>query len=164
MAVVVLATALGRQRLLPGAPDPSGDRTAAATAATVDPAPTTALTCREPGTLDLDGDGCPDPLHVDGTTIRALGRTFQVGRPGDQVQVADWDCDGRATAGVVRPDTGEIFLFDGWEVGDGSITVAAVDVVAGARTLRPGTGPACVPVAEGPGGLAAPLDLRREGS
>lgn len=134
------------------------------------PSPTSSTTPPDCGatpvssSADLDGDGCADPFRVEQTSVRALGRTYEVGRPGDHVQVADWDCDGRSTIGVVRPDTGEVFLFADWDVTDGPVTVRAVDVVDGARSLRPGTGPACVPVVEDDQGARTPLDLRGEGT
>lgn len=162
-ALVGLAVLAGRD-LVPGGGPATSPAEPVAAPATTAPAAMPPTACTEPGHLDLDGDGCPDPHRVEQTTVRALGRTYEVGRPGDRVQVADWDCDGIATIAVVRPGTGEIFLFDGWSLEGGAITVAAVDVVQGARSLRAGTGPSCVPVAEGPDGLAAPLDLRREGS
>ena len=83
---------------------------------------------RRPG---VDGDGCDDPVEwraadaevaypgADGTVLR-----FRVGRPGDDLVLGDWDCDGTATAAVVRPETGETFVFDAWAA-DGETLVAA---------------------------------------
>lgn len=42
------------------------------------------------------------------------GRRFEVGSPGDEVLVGDWACDGQLRAALVRPGTGEVFIFDGW--------------------------------------------------
>ena len=48
---------------------------------------------------------------------RRLDRHASTGAPtrsagsGDLVAVADWDCDGRATPALVRPSTGEVFVF-----------------------------------------------------
>ena len=162
VVVVVVASARRTDRVLTEA----GVRTAtSAVPTTPSPSPTP-----DPGgcghlattsSADLDGDGCADPYAIEGTTVRALGRTYQVGRAGDHVQVGDWDCDGLATAGVVRPSTGEVFLFDGWHLVDGAVTVRAVDVVAGARRLQPGSGTACVPIVVADDGERTPLDLRR---
>ena len=41
-------------------------------------------------------------------------RRFALGAPGDEVLLGDWDCDGRATPAVYRPDTGEVHLFAAW--------------------------------------------------
>lgn len=124
------------------------------------PPPTTCDPAPVPTAADLDGDGCPDPYRIDDTTIRALGRTYEVGRVGDHVQVGDWDCDGRSTVGVVRPSTGEVFLFDGWDLADGPVTVRAADVVDGAQRLRVGTEPACLPVAIDRSGAPTPLHVQ----
>ncbi len=79
---------------------------------------------------DVDGDGCEDPLDwrpdaaevaypaEDGSRLR-----FRIGRPGDELVVGDWDCDGIATAAVVRSSTGETFLFDAW-AGEGETLIA----------------------------------------
>jgi len=44
--------------------------------------------------------------------IEIDGRRFSVGAPGDLVAVAPWRCDGVPRALVLRPRTGELFLFD----------------------------------------------------
>lgn len=74
----------------------------------------------------------PGPPEV----VRA-GTTYAVGEPGDHVQVADWDCDGEATPGVVRPETGEVFLFDGWATDGEPLVNEPTAVVPGAQTLIP---------------------------
>ncbi|MEZ5176867.1 MAG: hypothetical protein R2746_00910 [Acidimicrobiales bacterium] len=56
----------------------------------------------------------PTARVVDETTVEVDGRRYEVGEPGDLVVVEDWDCDGAESAGVLRPGTGEIFLFDRW--------------------------------------------------
>lgn len=94
------------------APGAGGDRSAPPVACAAVDAPLLA---------DVDGDGCDDPVEwraaeaelaypgPDGTVLR-----FRVGRPGDDLVLGDWDCDGTATAAVVRPETGQTFVFDGW--------------------------------------------------
>ena len=42
------------------------------------------------------------------------GRRWTVGDPGDVVVVGDWDCDGASTPAVVRPATGEVWVFAAW--------------------------------------------------
>ncbi len=42
------------------------------------------------------------------------GRRFALGVSGDFVEIGDWDCDGTATAAIVRPGSGGIALFDDW--------------------------------------------------
>ncbi len=72
---------------------------------------------------DVDGDGCDEVLRWDPERAE-LSWTgpdgavrWRVGDPGDALVVGDWDCDGTATAAVVRA-SGETHLFDGW-AGDG---------------------------------------------
>jgi len=126
------------------APDPSpGAKPTTANSSTspppVEAAPTTlagaACGAMTDGAPDVDGDGCPDDIVVTGTSIRAAGATYSVGQEGDQVAVQDWDCDGTATPGIVRPSTGEIFLFDGWATSDRALTIEADAVVTGAQRL-----------------------------
>jgi hypothetical protein len=95
--------------------------------------------CRAPGTAtpDVDRDGCGDVVRVSGSTVEVGGARYAVGRDGDRVAVGDWDCDGQPTPGLVRPATGEVFVFDGWATGGGEVTVHAVATVLGARSLVP---------------------------
>ena len=91
---------------------------------------------------DLDGDGCPDLVEIDGTRVTVAGVRFEVGEQGDRVEVADWNCDGRPTAATVRPGTGEIFVFSRWVADDEPVTVTPTTVVPGAVSLvKPDDGP-----------------------
>jgi hypothetical protein len=47
-------------------------------------------------------------------TVQHAGRRFAVGAPGDEAVVGDWNCDGEATALVLRPATGEVYAFTAW--------------------------------------------------
>ena len=80
---------------------------------------------------------------VVGTRIRVGAATFEAGRDGDRVVVDDWDCDGLPTPAVVRPDTGEVFVFDRWDGGGDPLTITPVTVVAGATDIAPGPGRGC---------------------
>jgi hypothetical protein len=53
-------------------------------------------------------DSCPDALTVDGAVVQPA--PSDVGEPGDQVALGDWDCDGSASA-ALRPPTGDVFVF-----------------------------------------------------
>lgn len=104
------------------------------------PAPSTRPACptSDDGLgADVDGDGCAEPVAVQGNRITVDGSTFEVGEAGDAVAVGDWDCDGLATPGLVRPASGEVFLFDRWTAGTSVVTVPATSVVPGARALEP---------------------------
>lgn len=68
---------------------------------------------------DIGRDHCADAIvsRDGGLTIRRVAgdtQRFAVGGPGDQVVVGDWDCDGGATAGLYRPRSGWLYLFDDW--------------------------------------------------
>ena len=64
--------------------------------------------------VDIDGDSCPDHIEIAGQFITVDDLTYQVGLPQDRLAVGDWDCDGRATALLLRPSTGELFEFSAW--------------------------------------------------
>lgn len=86
---------------------------------------------------DVDGDGCAEAVDwqpsaaeiaytgADGELLR-----FRVGQPGDQLALGDWDCDGTATAAVVRSGTGETFVFDGWASAGETLVAEAGPVLA----------------------------------
>lgn len=77
----------------------------------------------------------PEAGEVAGEVVTWAGARFGVGRHHDVVTVGDWDCDGTATPGVVRPATGDVFLFDRWASPGQPVTVAAALRVEGARLL-----------------------------
>ncbi|MEM7286993.1 MAG: hypothetical protein AAF480_11630 [Actinomycetota bacterium] len=82
---------------------------------------------------DVDGDGCADDTEVLGRLIRHRDTWYQVGDPGDVVILGHWACASRATPAVLRPSTGEVFVFDRWPtLGDPVTTTPA-------RTVAPGT-------------------------
>lgn len=97
-------------------------------------APTTSVpgcpSVRGPG-ADLDGDGCPDAVQVRGTTLSAGEARFRIGSEGDRLAVGDWTCRGTATAALVRPRTGEVFVFSTWAGRGQAVSVAPVAVVPG---------------------------------
>jgi hypothetical protein len=78
---------------------------------------------------------CVEPVRVAGTTVLVGDRRFEVGRPGDVVVLGDWDCDGGATPAVLRPDTGEVFVFNGWAAAAHPVAVPSSGRVAGAKVL-----------------------------
>lgn len=74
--------------------------------------------------------GCRGEISVAGTVVTVDEVRYEVGQPGDQVVVGDWDGDGLRTAAVLRPATGAVFVFSSW-TDDADLTVQAVDVVSG---------------------------------
>jgi hypothetical protein len=85
---------------------------------------------------DVDGDGCREVLVVSGTTVDAGVARWTLGEPGDLVAVGDWDCDGQATVALLRPASGDVFLFDTWAALDRPVTVAPTDRVAQSGAIR----------------------------
>ncbi len=99
-----------------------------------------------PPAADVDGDGCREGLVVDGSTVDAGVARWTLGEPGDLVAVGDWDCDGEASAALLRPASGDVFLFTAWAALDQPVTVTPADRVAGGATIRAeatGSGPRC---------------------
>ena len=78
-----------------------------------------------------------------GVLLDRAGRRYSVGRDGDQVVVGDWNCDGVATPTVLRPDTGEIAMFDTWPEPDRTITTGAGWVIEDAREISVDPGAGC---------------------
>lgn len=97
-----------------------------------------------PPSADVDADGCPDSIEVHGRRVQAGGLTWEAGNEGDAVSVGDWDCDGKATVGLVRPRTGEVFLFDHWS-GSAGIDTQVRAIVSGALALAPTAEPCTTP-------------------
>jgi hypothetical protein len=55
-----------------------------------------------------------EAVSVAGNEVRVGGVRWEVGSEGDLVAVGDWNCDGEATPGVLRPTAGRLWLFDRW--------------------------------------------------
>jgi hypothetical protein len=89
-----------------------------------------------PPAADVDGDGCPEPLSVDGTVVDAGVARWSLGEEGDRVALGDWDCDGEATPALLRPATGDVFAFDAWAEAGEPLTVTPAARVEGAADLR----------------------------
>jgi len=114
---------------------------------------------------DTDGDGCPEALRWADGTIEAGDRRWTVGQTGDRVAVGDWSCAGRATLALLRPVTGEVFVFTDWagagrdlvaEVTgrvEGGFAIRAADVGGGCPQVaveRTGGAPVILPAPDGP--------------
>lgn len=85
---------------------------------------------------DVDGDGCAEPVVVDGGSISAGTARWTLGEPGDLAAVGDWDCDGAASPALLRPATGDVFVFPGWATHDRPVTVHAAGTVDGSVGIR----------------------------
>ena len=89
---------------------------------------------------DVDGDGCPEALAVDGATVTAGPVQWTLGEPGDIAAVGDWDCDGQASAALLRPRTGDVFAFPAWAETGAPVSVRPVENIGGATGIRARTG------------------------
>ena len=109
-------------------------------------APTYPASCDVPEVPgpDVDGDDCPDPVELDDRVAQVGTVRVELGEEGDLVAVADSDCDGVATPVVLRPETGEVFVFAEWTL-DEPVEITATRVVPGARSIDVGEG-RCPPV------------------
>lgn len=98
---------------------------------------------------DVDGDGCGDDTEVVGRLIRHGDTWYEVGEPGDLVVLGHWSCAPLATPAVLRPSTGELFVFDRWPSAQAAVEVTSAGVVAGASSLVLGEVDGCdVPLAD----------------
>lgn len=105
----------------------------------------------QPTGPDANGDGCPDEVVLDGRTAQIGTVTVQLGQDGDLVALGDWGCDGIATPALLRPDTGEVFVFPEWHL-DAPVEVEALTTVPGATAITAGPGDCPSPVLTTPDG------------
>jgi eukaryotic-like serine/threonine-protein kinase len=85
---------------------------------------------------DVDGDGCTEALAVGDGTISAGPVRWTLGQPGDLIAIGDWACDGRPAPALLRPATGDVFVFPGWAPEGEPVTVEARDRLPGAVAIR----------------------------
>jgi hypothetical protein len=143
LLLIVAGSRLGRDGHATADPRPGGAPPGAAPPGSpsttgTDPAdPTDQVDTSDDTSDDADaGPGPrPGPSAGPGVVLARADERYGVGERGDLVAVGDWDCDGSATPGVVRPGTGEIFLFDAWAEPGAPVTESAALQVTGARTL-----------------------------
>ena len=79
--------------------------------------------------------------HEAAAVLEHGGRRYAVGATGDFVATGDWDCDGEATAAIVRPSTGGVVVFDAWPGPGQTIAVPVrwtVDSPTGAQAVAHG--------------------------
>ncbi len=139
VALAVVALTVGRWPTSASAPAPGSDAPAPIgplsteppcdeTAGQLDPA-------ERVGPVDTDADGCAETVVVKGQVIEVGARRFAAGVDGDQVLVGDWDCDGQATPALLRPASGEVFVFTTWAEPGTPAMAPRVAVVPGGATL-----------------------------
>lgn len=89
--------------------------------------------------FDLDGDGCPEDPQITGNIVDVGGTSFRLGATGDLVAIGDWDCNGRATAVLLRPATGELFEFPVWASASMPSQAHPLTIIEGATGVRRGS-------------------------
>lgn len=97
-----------------------------------EPNPTTSVTV-----TTIVAPESPAPTVVDTTPrrVEAGGALFDVGQTGDDVVVADWHCDGEPSAALLRPTTGEVFVFSSLPAAGETLTARLVATVPGAVSI-----------------------------
>jgi len=85
---------------------------------------------------DTDADGCPEALQWNDGMLAAGDRRWAVGQAGDRVATADWSCSGRATLALLRPATGEVFVFDQWAQAGHDLVARLAGRVEGGFAIR----------------------------
>ncbi|MGH9137596.1 MAG: hypothetical protein ACRD0G_11195, partial [Acidimicrobiales bacterium] len=74
---------------------------------------------------DHDGDGCPTPAVWADGVLTIDGQRYGIGRPGDEIRLGDWDCDGIDTPRLFRPATGGDLVFNQWPTSELRVISAA---------------------------------------
>src|SRR5690606_11985363 len=117
VAVAVAVAALMNIAIAPPSGSPGADPPHNAPASSAAPVDTTggapSTRCSGP-VVDIDGDGCDDEVRLDGEVVEVGDARYALGIAGDVAAVGDWDCDGIATARVLRVTSGEVFEFPNW--------------------------------------------------
>jgi len=85
--------------------------------------------------FEIGAGSCPENVTVNGQFITVGEVTYQLGNPEDRTAVGDWDCDGRPTALLLRPSTGELFEFTSWATPDVPVQSHLVTIIPNARDL-----------------------------
>lgn len=83
----------------------------------------------------ISAGACPVPIRVDGRIVEAGDHRFELGEPGDVVAVGPFRCDGDALPALLRPTTGEVFVFDRWAAPGHDVSVQPLGAVPGATAL-----------------------------
>jgi hypothetical protein len=98
---------------------------------------TSARACAPTGLVhaDLDGDGCDETFAFANGVLTAGSQRWHVGVAGDLAAVARWGCSRRAALALVRPATGQVWVFEGWAREGQPVTGRLVGSVPGAADV-----------------------------
>jgi hypothetical protein len=78
----------------------------------------------------------PSSGVVRSNVVERSGRRWAVGKTGDVVAIGRWHCDGEGVPAVLRPETGQIWVFSAWPDGDAPVAGHPARVVPEAVRLR----------------------------
>lgn len=84
---------------------------------------------------DLDGDGCPEELSVDGGLLVSTGGRVSLGIDATTAITGDWACTGGATLAVLDRATGTVFHFPRWAQERTPVVAEKIAVVPRAVSL-----------------------------
>ena len=145
-AAGLVAVGVAAWAVRPPPPDPTADASTVAPSDAASDIRPLATRCPDPAdsaseatavTVDLDGDGCPESVSVDGRTVQVASTQFELGAAGDLAGVTDDGCDGSGKLVLLRPSTGELFEFAELAGPDSPVEGRLRGVVPGAVALRP---------------------------
>lgn len=91
---------------------------------------------RTNATMDVDGDGCMDSLHIDAGIVTVNNERFTAGTAQDKFLVGDWQCDNRPTLLMLQTATGAIYTFDTWPLAGMQTNARLVATVPGASSIE----------------------------
>jgi hypothetical protein len=85
--------------------------------------------------------GCGPIRRSEGVLTTASGR-YRFGAADDVVVLGRWTCSSEAFPALLRPTTGQVWVFDAWAVGRARVAAHLVATIKGGRSLRvmPGAG------------------------
>ena len=85
-----------------------------------------------PLVFDVDGDGCGDSVTLGLGTVAVNNEVFTVGSENDLLAIGRWNCTDRRTLALMRPDSGELFIFDDWPKVGQNLAPRLIDTTPGA--------------------------------
>ena len=94
------------------------------------------LLSSKPSQRGREADRSPSPGIVHGNVVERAGRRWAVGKAGDVVAIGRWNCDGESLPAVLRPATGQIWVFSAWPDGSASVAGRPARAVPDAVRLR----------------------------
>ncbi len=89
---------------------------------------------------DVNGDGCVDTVVLGNGTVDVNGEHFAVGKPDDQLAIGNWACNGLRTLALLRPSTGNLYVFSSWPGIGQEVAPELIRNVENARSLQARSG------------------------